>query len=268
MISFKDQLNRSVELTSVPKRIISLVPSQTELLVDLGLEDSIVGLTKFCVHPIHLRKSKIIVGGTKQVHYDKIKALEPDIILCNKEENTKEMVEELEKIAPVHVSDIYTIDDTLVLIKQYGELFAVEEKIIEITNKLTDLTTDFKLFIAKKKVKKVAYFIWRKPWMVAGNNTIIDHLLSLNKFENVFANLSRYPEVDINTLVEENKPDFVFLSSEPYPFKEKHIEELKEIISKTKILLVDGEYFSWYGTRLLGAFKYYKALHKSLDGKV
>ena len=265
---FKDQLNRSIELTGVPKRIVSLVPSQTELLVDLGLEDSIIGVTKFCVHPIHLRKSKTIVGGTKQVHYDKIKALEPDIILCNKEENTKEMVEELEKIATVHVSDIYSIDDTIVLIKQYGELFTVQNKATEINNKLIDLVADFKVFIAKRKANKVVYFIWRKPWMVAGNNTIIDYLLSLNKFENVFTNLSRYPEVDINALVDKNKPDFVFLSSEPYPFKEKHIEELKEILPKTKILLVDGEYFSWYGTRLLGAFKYFKTLHKSLEAIV
>jgi len=243
------------------------VPSQTELLVDLGLEDSIVGVTKFCVHPDYLRKGKTIVGGTKQVHYGKIKALQPDLILCNKEENTKEMVEELEKIAPVHVSDIYTIDDTAELIKQYGELFSIHNKATEITNKLIDLVDDFKNYIINRPVKKVAYFIWRKPWMVAGNNTIIDHLLSLNKFKNVFANLSRYPEVDINTLVEKNKPDFVLLSSEPYPFKEKHIEELKGIIPKTKILLVDGEYFSWYGTRLLEAFNYFKALHKLLDSK-
>ena len=167
-------------------------------MVDLGLEDSIVGVTKFCVHPIHLRKSKTIVGGTKQVHYDKIKALQPDVILCNKEENTKEMVEELEKIAPVHVSDIYSVDDTIVLIKQYGELFSVQNKATEITNKLIGLVEDFKSYIIENPVRRVAYFIWRKPWMVTGNNTIIHHLLSLNKFENVFANLSRYPEVDID----------------------------------------------------------------------
>ena len=133
MISLKDQLNREIKLNAIPKRIVSLVPSQTELLVDLGLEDSIVGLTKFCVHPVHLRKSKTIVGGTKQVHYDKIKALQPDVILCNKEENTKEMVEALEKIAPVHVSDIFTIEDTITLMTQYGKLFSVEEKALEVT---------------------------------------------------------------------------------------------------------------------------------------
>jgi len=268
MLLFKDQLNRSIELAKVPKRIVSLVPSQTELLVDLGLEESIVGLTKFCIHPTHLRKAKTIVGGTKKVHYDRIKALQPDIILCNKEENTKEMVEELEKIAPVHVSDIYTIVGTVVLIKQYGELFSIPNKANEITNTLLGLVDEFKSYIINRPVRKVAYFIWRKPWMVAGNNTIIHHLLLLNKFENIFAEQSRYPEVAIISLAEKNKPDFVFLSSEPYPFKEKHILELKELLPQVNILLVDGEYFSWYGTRLLGAFEYFKSLHRIIDSEV
>ncbi|MGB1269262.1 MAG: ABC transporter substrate-binding protein [Flavobacteriaceae bacterium] len=264
MISFKDQLNRKIKLTAIPKRIVSLVPSQTELLVDLGLEDSIVGVTKFCVHPTHLRKQKTIVGGTKQVHYDKIKALQPDIILCNKEENTKEMVEVLEKIVPVHVSDIYTINDTITLMKQYGELFSVQEKALEITTQLTQLVFDFKNEISKVIPIKVAYFIWRNPWMVTGNNTIINHLLLVNKFENVFGDLPRYPEVSLETLNGSRKPDVVFLSSEPYPFKEKHITELKQVLPNVKIILVDGEYFSWYGTRLLGAFEYFKNLHNQL----
>jgi len=268
MLLFRDQLNRSIELAKVPIRIVSLVPSQTELLVDLGLEESIVGLTKFCVHPIHFRKERTIVGGTKQVHFDRIKALKPDIILCNKEENTKEMVEALEKIAPVHVSDIYTIKDTVELIKQYGEIFSIKNKATEISNSLINLVDDFKNYISKRPIKKVAYFIWRKPWMVSGNNTIIHHLLSLNKFENVFANLSRYPEVSISSLLGSNKPDIVFLSSEPYPFKEKHILELKEFLPQANILLVDGEYFSWYGTRLLGAFEYFKSLHKIIDTEI
>jgi len=262
-----DQLNRALIFEGAPKRIVSLVPSQTELLVDLGLEESIVGVTKFCVHPVHLRKAKTIVGGTKEVHYDRIKALRPDVILCNKEENTKEMVEELEKIAPVHVSDIYTIDDTVELINQYGQLFSIQNNADEISNALVGLVGAFKTYISDRPVKKVAYFIWRKPWMVTGSNTIIHHLLSLNKFENVFAELSRYPEVAITSLVGKNKPDFIFLSSEPYPFKKKHILELKELLPDANILLVDGEYFSWYGTRLLGAFNYFKALHKLLDNK-
>jgi ABC-type Fe3+-hydroxamate transport system substrate-binding protein len=264
MIFLKDQLHRELKLNTIPKRIVSLVPSQTELLVDLGLEDSIVGITKFCVHPTHLRKEKRIVGGTKQVHYDRISALQPDIILCNKEENTKEMVEALEKIAPVHVSDIFTIDDTITLMTQYGKLFSVKDKALEITAQLLQLVSEFKDYIKEIPPIKVAYFIWRNPWMVSGNNTIIHHLLALNKFDNVFGNLPRYPEVDIEMLVTSYKADVIFLSSEPYPFKEKHIIELKEKLPNTKIVLIDGEYFSWYGTRLLGAFKYFKGLHNKL----
>ena len=264
MISLKDQLNREIKLNTIPKRIVSLVPSQTELLVDLGLEDSIVGITKFCVHPTHLRKEKRIVGGTKQVHYDRISALQPDIILCNKEENTKEMVEALEKIAPVHVSDIFTIEDTITLMTQYGKLFSVEEKALEVTTQLTQLVSGFKDYIKDIPPIKVAYFIWRKPWMVAGHTTIINHLLALNKFDNVFGDTPRYPEVVIEQLKTTHQPDVIFLSSEPYPFKEKHIIELQEILTNAKIILVDGEYFSWYGTRLLGAFEYFKGLHRSL----
>src|SRR5690554_2995659 len=98
-MEFIDQLNRVVKLSKTPTRIVSLVPSQTELLVDLGLRDNIVGVTKFCVHPNKLRKEKTIVGGTKNVHFEKVTALNPDIVICNKEENTEEIVIELEKIA-------------------------------------------------------------------------------------------------------------------------------------------------------------------------
>jgi len=126
-VNFKDQLGRNITLKETPQRIISLVPSQTELLVDLGLEDNIVGITKFCVHPSRLRNEIEIVGGTKSIHLEKIKAAQPDIILCNKEENTKEMVKELEKVAPVHVSDIQNLAESYKLILQYGDMFQVSK---------------------------------------------------------------------------------------------------------------------------------------------
>ncbi len=259
-MEFKDQINRVFEVTETPKRIISLVPSQTELLVNLGLEEFIVGVTKFCVHPTHLRKSKTVVGGTKTINIDKIKALKPDIILCNKEENTKEIVEACEKIAPTHVSDIYTLDDSKELILQYGEILSCETQANRITEELDDKLNDFQLFIKTKTVKKVAYFIWRKPWLVAGNNTFINHLLALNKFHNIYTNKERYPEINLQELVKNGEPDLILLSSEPYPFKEKHIEELKKHCNNAKIILVDGEMFSWYGSRLLKSFDYFKEL--------
>ncbi|GFD92127.1 iron ABC transporter [Alteromonas sp. KUL156] len=242
------------------KRIISLVPSQTELLVDLGLEDNILGITKFCVHPTHLTKTKTIVGGTKNIKIDKIKELQPDIILCNREENTKEIVEACQQVAFTHVSDVFTLTDSIELISLYGSFFEKQIEAKKITNKLESKIIDFKKFIKNKKSRKVAYFIWRNPWMVAASNTFINHLLELNKFENVYANEKRYPEVDIKN-INKKKPELILLSSEPFPFKEKHILEIIEHTNNLTPILVDGEYFSWYGSRLLKAFDYFKELH-------
>ena len=263
MKTFKDQIGRKLQFEETPKRIICLVPSLTELLVDLGLEDAIVGVTKFCVYPTHLRKFKTVVGGTKNINIDKIIALQPDIILCNKEENTQEIVSECSKIAQVYVSDIYTIKDTLEIVNWFGEIFNCEEKAIEINTKLHQLLENFKVFIKDKKTLKVAYLIWKNPWMVAGNKTFINHLLLLNKFENVFAEQDRYPEIELKNL--ENNADLILLSSEPYPFKEKHISEIKEYSKTSKIILVDGEYFSWYGSRLLKSFDYFRGLRNRIQ---
>lgn len=258
---YKDQLHRNIELLNTPKRIISLVPSQTELLVALGLEDCIVGVTKFCVHPIHIRKDTSVVGGTKKIHLDKIEELNPDIILCNKEENTKEIVEVLETKYPVHVSDISTMDEAIELIYQYGNIFNKQETAKHLVSKILNEQKDFLEFIKYKKQKKVAYFIWRKPWMVAGKGTFIHHLLELNGFVNIYGNEERYPEISEEELISIENIDLILLSSEPFPFSETHKQEVKKMIPDTKVLLVDGEYFSWYGSRLASAFKYFKSLH-------
>lgn len=259
----RDQLQRELDMKSVPKRIISLVPSQTELLVTLGLEEHIVGITKFCVHPAHLRKSKVVVGGTKKVHFDKIRELNPEIILCNKEENTLEMVLELEKIAPVHVSEIIDIEDALQLIEMYGKLFDRTQEANHLNLKLRKKKSEFENEIPGLP-KKVAYFIWRDPWMVAGGDTFINSLLKLNGWENVFENNpGRYPEIKPEEL-RSLEPDLILLSSEPYPFQEKHVEEMRQICP-AHIELVDGEYFSWYGSRLIPAFDYFKKFQKLLS---
>lgn len=167
-----DQLQRTIKLPHKPKRIISLVPSQTELLVDLGLRQHIVGVTKFCVHPQNLRKEKQVVGGTKQIHIQKIKALTPDIIICNKEENTLSMVEEMESIAPVWISDVNSIDDSLDLIHRLGALFQVTRKAKEIVKTVNAQIVDFNKFISNFPKRKVAYLIWKNPFMAAGSNTL------------------------------------------------------------------------------------------------
>lgn len=258
-MQFKDQIGNTITLNKPPERIVSLVPSQTELLIDLGIKKNLVGITKFCVHPKELRKEIKVVGGTKSLHYDRVKALNPDLIICNKEENTKEMVVELQKMAPVWVSDIFSIKDSFEMIRGLGEICSCKKQATELISKIISEKESFKSFMDGKPIKKVAYVIWKKPLMIAGRDTFINHLLELNNFENICEEKSsRYPEVDEDFL---KQADEILLSTEPFPFKEKHAIKMSERLSK-KVRIVDGEYFSWYGSRLLGAFEYFKGLHK------
>lgn len=259
MISLTDQIGTVHHFDKVPTRIISLVPSQTELLCDLELENDLVGITKFCVHPLHLSKIKAIVGGTKTVNVDKIRNLKPGIIIANKEENTKEIVDELSKICPVWVTNVTTFDDNLKMIADFGTLFSKQRCASQWQNKIQTAKINFDLFTKNKKSSKVAYFIWANPYMIAGASTFINEMLLLNKFINVYQHLDRYPAIEL-----ENLPqlDFVFLSSEPFPFKQKQANEIKTH-TLAKIVFVDGEFFSWHGSRILKAFEYFYSLHQN-----
>ena len=259
---FTDQLQRTISLSGVPVRIVSLVPSLTELLTDLGLAEYIIGVTKFCVHPSYIKKSKVVVGGTKVIDYTKIHKINPHIILCNKEENTLEIVNKLQAYFPVHVSDIKSIDDALDIIHQYGVIFEVENQAKIICGNIVSELNSFRDYLKEIPIKRVAYFIWRNPWMVAANNTFIDHMLHLNKFDNVFESYERYPEVTKKQIKELQNIDCILLSSEPFPFNLKHVTEFQKMLQKDiQIQLVDGTYFSWYGSRLGNAFEYFKTLH-------
>lgn len=260
-MTYKDQIGREIDITKPLKRIVSLVPSQTELLVELGLFDKIVGVTKFCVHPKNIRKEKAVIGGTKSVNYQKIKELNPDIILCNKEENTKEIVEQLQKKYRVHVSDICSIQEAFMMIRQYGELFDKKKEAGVLISRIKSEKERFDSFIKDISLKKVAYFIWKDPWMVAGKGTFIDYMLKAAGFINIFNNTDRYPVIDLKDLKTFQDLDLIMLSSEPFPFTDKHIIELNNNGAGNTIL-VDGEYFSWYGSRLADAFSYFKTLHE------
>ena len=257
-MEFIDQLNRTVTLPKTPSRVVSLVPSQTELLVDLGLREKIVGITKFCVHPSDLKSEKTVVGGTKQVNFNKIKGLRPDIVICNKEENTEELVGELSRIAPVWISDIVTITDNNRMIEQLGQIFDVVSKASEIVSKIDSELALFRNYIKGYSEKRVLYIIWKKPYMAAGRGTFIDSLLKENKYSNIFSvNAGRYPEVKQEDFL---KADIILLSTEPYPFKNVDVVEMTKKLNK-EVKLVDGEFFSWYGSRLMKAFDYFKSLH-------
>ncbi|HJP64060.1 MAG TPA: helical backbone metal receptor [Mucilaginibacter sp.] len=252
---FYDQMSRVVELLSTPKRIISIVPSQTELLFDLELDEEIVGITKFCIHPADKVRQKVKIGGTKQLNIKLIKELQPDLIIGNKEENEQAQIEELMNLFPVWMSDISDLPGAVDMICKIGELVGKETKALDLS---INIKQQFSHIAIQQINSRVAYLVWRKPYMVAGKGTFIDAMLQKCGLVNVF-DAERYPEVTNGQLIAA-KPDVVFLSSEPYPFTDKHIREFESVLPHAKVKLVDGEMFSWYGSRLLRAPEYFKEL--------
>jgi ABC-type Fe3+-hydroxamate transport system substrate-binding protein len=253
-------LGRSVRIADPPQRIVSLVPSQTELLADLGLDDEVVGITKFCIHPEAWFRSKARVGGTKTVHMDRVASLRPDLIIANREENVREQIEALAAIAPVWVSDIHTLGDALQMIEEVSAICGRPGAGKAIAARIN---AGFAALPLCASAGKAAYCIWREPWMWAGGDTFIHDILQHCGFENALRGQPRYPEVSLEAL-KSLHPELVLLSSEPYPFKEQHIAEVSAAMPCAKILLADGEMFSWYGSRLLRAPEYLAGLLQSL----
>lgn len=247
-----DQLGDQINFQNPPQRIISLVPSQTELLYDLGLRDEVIGITKFCVHPSAWLTQKKVIGGTKNFMFDVIDQLQPDLIIGNKEENYQEGIIALKKKYPVWMSDIISFEDALKMITAVGELTG---KMTAAQNIVEHINSSFENLI-KIERKKVLYLIWKKPWMAAGNETFINTLLTKLGFENCLSDTNRYPILSTET-IGALKPDLILLSSEPFPFKEQQIQELKSISPSSEVMLVDGEMFSWYGSRLVHAPGYF-----------
>ena len=246
-----DHLGREVVLPQSPKRIISFCPAITETLFSLGLEKEIVGRTKYCIFPQDAIETVPIVGGTKDVNLSKVKELKPDLIFAEKEENTEEMVLELEKIAPVFVLEVKSIEDAYRLITSLGEVTGTTETASFL---LASCKKSFQS-IESKENEKAAYVIWRKPYMVVGGTTYINDVLHRMGFKNAFSNEeSRYPVVTKEQLTNA-KLDKLFLASEPFPFQEKHLAEFQAFLPNTEIILVDGEMF-WYGSRMLVAGEY------------
>src|SRR5581483_232673 len=215
--TFKDQMGYEVSVPWPPKRIVSLVPSQTELFAALGLSEEVVGITKFCIHPDEWFRNKIRVGGTKDVDFDKMVQLNPDLIIGNKEENKEEQIKELMQRYPVWMSDIHTLDDAFEMIINVGNIVNKSAEAGALVNRIR---ANFKLLNTHKFTQgKVAYFIWRDPYMSVGRHSFINHMLSILKLKNVFSGSGgEYPIVTIEE-IKQASPEIIFLSSEPFPFK-------------------------------------------------
>lgn len=260
---FTDQMGRTLTLkTWPPRRIISLVPSQTELLADLGLEAEVVGITKFCVHPADWFREKKRVGGTKTVSLTKVADLDPDLIIGNKEENEQVQIEALAARYPVWMSDVHDLAEACQMMRQVGELTGQPEMASVLAKKIEQAFAGLQKTVTAPR-PKAAYFIWRKPYLVAAGDTFIHAMLEAAGFDNVFGHLDRYPEISWEALIA-GQPDVLFLSSEPFPFAEKHFGPFREACPDARIVIVDGEMFSWYGSRLQFAPAYFTQLQETL----
>jgi len=256
---FTDQMNREVFVPGPPLRIVSLVPSQTELLHTLGLAGRVVGVTRFCVHPEDWRGTRQRVGGTKNINIETLLSLHPDLVIANKEENTREQVEAIARQVPVWISDVHDLDSALAMMQGIGEITGRQAEAARLT---TRIGSDFEALARTtqgRRAPDTAYLIWKDPYMTAGGDTFISDILTRSGFNNIFGAAKRYPVADIDTL----RCEVLMLSSEPYPFKERHREALQRLKPHTRVMLVNGELFSWYGSRLLHTAAYVRQLFDS-----
>lgn len=261
-MKFTDQIGRSLSLPHPPQRIVSLCPSLTETLYDLGLDSQVVGRTRFCLHPKEKVKSAIRVGGTKEIKYDRLHTLEPDLIIAEKEENTPEMVAELSRNYPVWVGNVQDIAGALDMIQRLGALTRQNSQANDLRNAI-DLAWSSLPSLAGPL--RTLYVIWQDPIMGVGRPTYIDAVLRRIGLQNVLEkhDSSRYPSLTGNELAQLD-PELILLSSEPYPFKEQHIAAFNRYCPNARVLLVDGEMFSWYGSRMLPAASYLRTLLQAL----
>lgn len=250
----KDMLEREVQIPD-ELRIVSLVPSQTELLYDLGLENEVMGITNYCIHPKEWRASKTTVGGTKYINIEKIKDLKPTLIIGNKEENIQEDIEELSKICSVWLSDVPDFNSAIMMIQKIASITNKTQKGNEIIEKINFEFNQFQLHLKREAI----YLIWKDPYMTIGGDTFISSMMQKAGFINLFKANKRYPEINLE-IIKNIAPKYLLLSSEPYPFKEKHLIEFQNLYPNTKVIIVDGEMFSWYGSRMIKSAKYFQKI--------
>lgn len=242
-------------------RIVSLVPSLTELLCDLNLAESLVGRTGFCIHPKDIVRRIQKVGGTKDVDIDAVKRLAPSHLIVNIDENRKEVIDTLRPyVGEVIVTHPLGPLDNLELYRRFGQLFERETLAEELCRNFLAVTPEATLTgptstESIRPTQRVLYLIWRDPWMTISPDTYIARMLSAFGWHS-WASTSpqRYPTLALEEC--RGEIDRVLLSSEPYAFREKHIAEIQAVLPDLPVQLIDGEMVSWYGSRAIAGMRY------------
>ncbi|MCB0833744.1 MAG: ABC transporter substrate-binding protein [Bacteroidetes bacterium] len=244
-----DALGRHVRFDRPPTRVVSLIPSITESLFELGLESSVQGVSKYCIYPAGLTDGKRKVGGQKNPDFQAIEEINPDLIILNREENKPDHIRKLGEKYPIWVTYPRQFLDTLALLRDLGGIFGVS---------VDDYQSEIRagveaLHLEAAQRCRVLYLIWRNPWMSINGDTFIHDVLKLHGLDNVFAeHPERYFEVSVDEIISKN-PEMIILPDEPYRFLKKHIAEFGDLpiqaVASGRVFLADGTYFCWYGTR-------------------
>jgi ABC-type Fe3+-hydroxamate transport system substrate-binding protein len=259
-----DARGRGLRLDAPPRRIVCLVPSITETLFALGAGESVVGVTEFCVHPAEARATRAVVGGTKNPRTEAIRALGPDLVIANREENRRRDVERLEA-AGVRVLVTYarTVREAIEEIRSLGVLLGRGDRAEALARECEDALARAAR-VAPEPRPRAAALVWREPWMVVGADTFAHDLLAACGAENPFAaRASRYPRIDLAELAAA-APEVLLLPTEPYAFGERDRDELLALdcpaARNGRVHVVEGELLSWYGPRIPRALATFSAL--------
>lgn len=246
----KDLLGRTFDFLTPPKRVVSLVPSLTETLFDLGAGDAVAGVTDFCIFPEGLDLPR--VGGTKNPHIDEIRALAPDLVYMNLEENLERHAKQIEAFAPVFVTEPKTVDDVADLITTLGAIHQRAETAQELNDSLNRERVTVASF-------SFAVPIWKNPWMWCGGDTYVSNLVESIGGRNVLRDLERYPSLSLDDVLA-HKPDIVFLPDEPYLFTSANAAEIEE---PRVVGPFPGHLFTWHGTRTIQGLRFLRTAFSS-----
>lgn len=254
-----DLAGEPLRLARPARRVVSLVPSLTALLGALGLEEEVLGLTRFCLEPAGWKERKVVVGGTKDLRRERIAALAPDLILANREENVREQVEALAGVAPVYLCAVADLADDRAMIREVGELVGRGPEAAALAERSAAAFAALPRYAPLRSL----YLIWREPYMSVGGDTFISAVMAAGGFANLLASRTRYPSLSPDELAA-LEPEVILLSSEPYPFRAQHRAELEALVPGAHVLLADGVPFSWYGSCAAEAPAYLRALRDRL----
>jgi ABC-type Fe3+-hydroxamate transport system substrate-binding protein len=272
-----DAIGRTHAPARADARIVSLVPSITELLFDLGVGDRLVGRTGFCIHPQGRIRTVPKVGGTKSVDIERIRELSPTHLIVNIDENEKPAVDILAGFVPnVVVTHPLGPLDNPALYRMLGRIFGGEDRAAELCEAFRKAYNDAVTACKDLPRERVLYLIWKSPWMTVSRDTYISRTLAAVGWDTAEADgKERYPKIALTPELLA-KVDRIMLSSEPYTFRERHLDEIRQLLaspgnlfvptaieefdSPIKVSLIDGEMTSWYGSRAIAGMKYLSRL--------